>query len=120
MRRRNSVILAGHCRATGLARDGEGWRVSTSMGEVRARHVVVATNGYTSGVTPRLQKRLVPIASHIIATEELPADLIHEICVAMEFGASAQDVALTCHAHPTFSEAVREAALACGDGAIHA
>ncbi len=46
-------------------------------------------------------------------------DLIHEICVAMEFGASAEDIALTCHAHPTFSEAVREAALACGDGAIH-
>ncbi|TCL08528.1 dihydrolipoamide dehydrogenase [Shimia isoporae] len=46
-------------------------------------------------------------------------DLIHEICVGMEFGASAQDIALTCHAHPTFSEAVREAALACGDGPIH-
>lgn len=46
-------------------------------------------------------------------------DMIHELCVAMEFGASAQDVALTCHAHPTYSEAVREAALACGDGAIH-
>jgi len=46
-------------------------------------------------------------------------DLIHEICVGMEFGASAEDIALTCHAHPTFSEAVREAALACGDGAIH-
>jgi len=47
-------------------------------------------------------------------------DLIHEICVAMEFGASAEDLALTCHAHPTFSEAMREAALACGGGAIHA
>ncbi|MGH1464361.1 MAG: dihydrolipoyl dehydrogenase [Cognatishimia sp.] len=47
-------------------------------------------------------------------------DMIHEICVAMEFGASAQDVALTCHAHPTYSEAMREAALACGDGSIHA
>ncbi|MEM7438485.1 MAG: dihydrolipoyl dehydrogenase [Pseudomonadota bacterium] len=47
-------------------------------------------------------------------------DLIHEVCVAMEFGASAEDLALTCHAHPTYSEAVREAALACGDGAIHA
>ncbi|WP_137699663.1 dihydrolipoyl dehydrogenase [Marimonas lutisalis] len=46
-------------------------------------------------------------------------DMIHEICVAMEFGASAQDLALTCHAHPTYSEAVREAALACGDGPIH-
>ena len=47
-------------------------------------------------------------------------DMIHEICVAMEFGASAEDIALTCHAHPTYSEAVREAALACGSGAIHA
>ncbi len=47
-------------------------------------------------------------------------DMIHEICVAMEFGASAEDIALTCHAHPTYSEAVREAALSCGDGAIHA
>ena len=46
-------------------------------------------------------------------------DMIHELCVAMEFGASAEDVALTCHAHPTYSEAVREAALACGDGPIH-
>jgi dihydrolipoamide dehydrogenase len=47
-------------------------------------------------------------------------DLIHEVCVAMEFGASAEDLALTCHAHPTYSEAMREAALACGDGPIHA
>ncbi len=46
-------------------------------------------------------------------------ELIQEICVAMEFGAAAEDVARTCHAHPTLSEAVREAALACGDGAIH-
>ncbi len=46
-------------------------------------------------------------------------DLIHEVCVAMEFGASAEDLALTCHAHPTYSEAMREAALAAGVGAIH-
>lgn len=50
----------------------------------------------------------------------MAGELIHEVCVAMEFGASAEDLARTCHAHPTFSEAVREAALACGDGAIHA
>ena len=57
-------------------------------------------------------------AAHIIGP--MAGDLIHEVCVAMEFGASAEDLARTCHAHPTFSEAVREAALACGDGAIHA
>ncbi|MEM9938365.1 MAG: dihydrolipoyl dehydrogenase [Pseudomonadota bacterium] len=38
-------------------------------------------------------------------------ELIHEICVAMEFGASSEDVARTCHAHPTLSEAVRQAAM---------
>ena len=58
------------------------------------------------------------LGAHIIGPAA--GELIHEICVAMEFGAAAEDIALTCHAHPTFSEAVREAALACGDGAIHA
>ncbi|MEM9140181.1 MAG: dihydrolipoyl dehydrogenase, partial [Pseudomonadota bacterium] len=58
------------------------------------------------------------LGAHIIGPSA--GDMIHEICVAMEFGASAEDVAMTCHAHPTYSEAVREAALACGDGPIHA
>ncbi|MDO5646713.1 dihydrolipoyl dehydrogenase [Paracoccus sp. (in: a-proteobacteria)] len=58
------------------------------------------------------------LGCHIIGPSA--GDLIHEVCVAMEFGASTEDLALTCHAHPTVSEAVREAALACGDGAIHA
>ena len=79
-RRRNSITLAGHCRATGLARSGDGWRVTTGAGDIEARHVVIATNGYTSGLTPQLQRRLVPIASHIIATEELPADLVQKLC----------------------------------------
>ena len=55
---------------------------------------------------------------HIIGPQA--GELIAEVCVAMEFGAAAEDIARTCHAHPTCSEAVREAALACGDGAIHA
>ena len=58
------------------------------------------------------------LGCHIIGPAA--GDLIHEICVAMEFGAAAEDLARTCHAHPTYSEAVREAALACGDGPIHA
>jgi dihydrolipoamide dehydrogenase len=57
------------------------------------------------------------LGAHIIGP--MAGDLIHEICVAMEFGAAAEDLARTCHAHPTYSEAVREAALACGDGPIH-
>ena len=58
------------------------------------------------------------LGAHVIGP--MAGDLIHEVCVAMEFGAAAEDLARTCHAHPTYSEAMREAALACGDGAIHA
>ena len=50
VRRRNSVVLAGHCRALGLARQGEGWRVTTGSGDITARHVVVATNAFGMGV----------------------------------------------------------------------
>ena len=57
------------------------------------------------------------LGAHIIGPAA--GELIHEICVGMEFGAAAEDIARTCHAHPTYSEAVREAALACGDGPIH-
>ena len=45
--------------------------------------------------------------------------MIAEVALAMEFGASAEDIARTCHAHPTLSEAVREAALAVDKRAIH-
>ena len=46
-------------------------------------------------------------------------DLIAEMGLAMEFGASAEDIARTCHAHPTYTEAVKEAALAIDKRAIH-
>jgi dihydrolipoamide dehydrogenase len=46
-------------------------------------------------------------------------EMIHEIVVLMEFSGAAEDLARTTHAHPTLSEAVREAALMCGDGAIN-
>ena len=49
--------------------------MSTNKGAIEAREVVIATNGYTGDVTPNLKRRLVPVASHIIATEELPEDL---------------------------------------------
>ena len=46
-------------------------------------------------------------------------EMIHEACVLMEFGGSAEDLARTCHAHPTMSEAVKEAAMAVDKRAIH-
>jgi dihydrolipoamide dehydrogenase len=54
---------------------------------------------------------------HIIGREA--GELIHEAAVLMEFGGSAEDLARTCHAHPTRSEAIKEAALAVGKRAIH-
>jgi dihydrolipoamide dehydrogenase len=57
------------------------------------------------------------LGAHIIGSHA--GELIGEIGVAMEFGASAEDIARTCHAHPTFSEAVKEAALSVDKRAIH-
>ncbi|MGE0061297.1 MAG: dihydrolipoyl dehydrogenase [Xanthobacteraceae bacterium] len=54
---------------------------------------------------------------HIIGAEA--GTLIGEVTLAMEFGASSEDIARTCHAHPTLSEAVKEAALAVDKRAIH-
>jgi dihydrolipoamide dehydrogenase len=85
------------------------------MGNGRAK-ANFAADGFVKILADKETDRI--LGAHIIGP--MAGDLIHEICVAMEFGASAEDLALTCHAHPTYSEAVREAALACGDGPIHA
>ena len=57
------------------------------------------------------------LGGHIIGPRA--GDMIAEAAAAMEFGASSEDIARTCHAHPTLSEAVHEAALAIDDRAIH-
>ena len=85
------------------------------MGNGRAK-ANFAADGFVKIIADKDTDRI--LGAHIIGPAA--GDLIHELCVAMEFGASAEDLALTCHAHPTYSEAIREAALACGTGAIHA
>jgi dihydrolipoamide dehydrogenase len=57
------------------------------------------------------------LGAHIIARDA--GNTIHEVVMAMEFGGSAEDIARTCHAHPTYNEAVKEAALAIEKRAIH-
>ncbi len=100
-----------------LKAEGRAYKVGkfSFMGNARAK-AVFQGDGFVKILADAATDRI--LGAHIIGP--MAGDLIHEICVAMEFGASAQDLALTCHAHPTYSEAVREAALACGDGAIHA
>ena len=99
-----------------LKEEGHAYKVGkfSFMGNGRAK-ANFAGDGFVKILADKDTDRI--LGAHIIGP--MAGDLIHEVCVAMEFGASAQDLALTCHAHPTYSEAVREAALACGDGAIH-
>jgi len=100
-----------------LKAEGRAYKVGkfSFMGNARAK-AVFQGDGFVKILADAATDRI--LGAHIIGP--MAGDLIHEVCVAMEFGASAQDLALTCHAHPTYSEAVREAALACGNGAIHA
>jgi dihydrolipoamide dehydrogenase len=100
-----------------LKAEGRAYKVGkfSFMGNARAK-AVFQGEGFVKLLADKETDRI--LGCHLIGPAA--GDLIHEVCVAMEFGASAQDLALTCHAHPTFSEAMREAALACGDGAIHA
>jgi glycine/D-amino acid oxidase-like deaminating enzyme len=65
-----------HCRATGLRRESGGFEVATARGRIAARNVIVATNGYTTGLTPWLHRRAIPIGSYIIATEELAPEVM--------------------------------------------
>ena len=100
-----------------LKAEGRAYKVGkfSFMGNARAK-AVFQGEGFVKLLADKETDRI--LGCHLIGPAA--GDLIHEVCVAMEVGASAQDLALTCHAHPTFSEAMREAALACGDGAIHA
>jgi glycine/D-amino acid oxidase-like deaminating enzyme len=77
--RRYNIAVCAKAAVTGLARIGSAWRVETARGDVVAGDVVIATNGYTGSLTPALRRRVVPIASHIIATEELPLDLARSL-----------------------------------------
>ena len=73
------ATVAPHTPVTGIERLGDGFRVSTPRGAVRARDVVIATNGYTGESTPWQRRRIIPIGSYIIATEPLPPALVAEL-----------------------------------------
>jgi glycine/D-amino acid oxidase-like deaminating enzyme len=68
--RAGATIVTG-AGVTRLAKSGRDWIVSTAKGDLQVRDVLVATNGYTNGAVPALQRRLVPVGSYIIATEPL-------------------------------------------------
>ena len=73
------------------------------------------TDGFVKVLADAKTDRVLGV--HIVGIEA--GEMIHEAAVLMEFGGSAEDLARTCHAHPTRSEAIKEAALAVGKRAIH-
>ncbi len=76
---KRGVTIASKTPVTGLTQSGAGWQVETPRGTIKAGDVIIATNGYTGAVTPQLQRRVVPMGSYIIATEELPPGMAASI-----------------------------------------
>jgi dihydrolipoamide dehydrogenase len=73
------------------------------------------TDGFVKILSDKTTDKL--LGAHILGPDA--GTLIAELTTAIEFGASAEDVARICHAHPTLSEAVKEAALAADGRALH-
>jgi dihydrolipoamide dehydrogenase len=99
-----------------LKSEGVAYRVGkfpfTANGRAKVNRT---TEGFVKILADEQTDRVLGV--HIIGAEA--GTLIAEVTLAMEFGASAEDIARTCHAHPTLSEAVKEAALAVDKRAIH-
>ena len=100
-----------------LKKDGVDYKVGRFpfAANGRARAIDVADAGSVKVLADAATDRVLGV--HIIG--HMAGDLIAECGVAMAYGASSEDIARTCHAHPTLSEAVKEAALAVDGRAIH-
>lgn len=77
--REAGVTIVTHCPVSGIEETAPGFRVTYPGGAVRARDVLVATNGYTGPESGWQRRRVIPIGSYIIATEALPKDLMDRI-----------------------------------------
>ena len=99
-----------------LKTDGVDYRVGkfpfTANGRAKANGT---TEGFVKILADAATDRVLGV--HIVGPDA--GTLIGEVALGMEFGASSEDIARTCHAHPTLSEAVKEAALAVEGRAIH-
>jgi dihydrolipoamide dehydrogenase len=84
----------------------------TANGRAKVNHT---TDGFVKVLADAATDRILGV--HIIAPNA--SEMIAEAAVIMEFGGSAEDLARTCHAHPTLTEAVKEAALSVAKRAIH-
>ena len=75
----SGVIVKSHCHVLEIKKTGQVFQVRTSSGTLKASDVVLETSGYTGETTPWLRRRMIPIGSYMIATEELEEDLVKEL-----------------------------------------
>jgi len=73
------ALVLDHCRALSLVRERDGFSVSTSRGIVKARKVLLATNGYSGPLSRWHRRRVIPIGSYQIATEPLGAERVGQL-----------------------------------------
>ncbi|ATQ77088.1 FAD-dependent oxidoreductase [Massilia violaceinigra] len=83
----NGVRVHEESRVGAIVADGEGWRVTTAAGTVRAREVVVCCGGYIDKLLPTLSRAILPIATYVMVTEPL-GERLH---AAMRTGAAVYD-----------------------------
>jgi len=76
---RAGATVHARTAVTATRREGAGHEVETTQGRVSARHVIVATNGYTGKATPWLRRRAIPLNAYMAATEALPPGLLREL-----------------------------------------
>jgi len=99
-----------------LKRQGVAYKIGKFPFTANARaRAMGSTDGFVKLLADKETDRL--LGAHIIGPDA--GTLIAELATAMEFGASSEDVARTCHAHPSLSEAVKEAAMAVDGRALH-
>src|SRR5580700_10881152 len=117
----NVVYTAPEIASVGKSEDelkeaGIAYRVGkfpfTANGRAKVNH---QTDGFVKILADAKTDRVLGV--HIVGADA--GNMIAEAAIAMEFGAASEDIARTCHAHPTLSEAVKEAALAVGKRAIN-
>ena len=76
---RSGAVIARETAVERITRAGQEWDIRTDRGDLRARDVLLATNGYADRAAPALQRRLIPIGSYIIATAPLSAEVAAEL-----------------------------------------
>jgi gamma-glutamylputrescine oxidase len=76
---RAGAVLCGHAEVLSLRRTARGFDLATARGRIEAGQVLVATNGHTGPLTPELRRRVIPLTSYMIATEEVPAGLAEKL-----------------------------------------